>query len=277
MFAENILELCSRVKGDVTFSCSEQDSSADLKPLCLAAVPWELIALFALEGTVTLNMSKCKECPRRGLHCHFEQTLSEARHFLGDDRFQAAVIRCEVWDTTIPSNDRSFSRRDAFSLFFSKSKATAASLLPEDKELSPDGMLFRRLLAHRLRHLKPYAQNLSLSTPAFLSCCTACSLCTKVCPTQALHRVKGDLQGDVQRWYMALIPWRCTGCKLCTESCLSTGLSQPEWSTRADILTPVLHPVDAVPCPRCGEPLAPGQSKGLCPRCEAESAPPIVW
>lgn len=275
LLSQNILELCRRIQGNVTFSCGEQDMPADLTAPCLAAIPWELIALFALEGTVALHMIGCKNCSRAGLLCHFERTLDEVRRFLGDEKFQRSVVCRRDAAAPAPVAERGFSRRDSFALLFSKSRAAVTSLLPEDRELSPDGMLCRRLLVHKLRSLEQPVQNLSLAIPAFLDSCTACGLCTKICPTQALHRITEGPQAGT--WYMALIPWRCTGCGLCADCCPSGGLSAPEWRMQANILTPVLHAVAAAPCPRCGEPLEPGQSAGLCARCQAESAPPLVW
>ena len=277
LLSERILELCRRVTGDVTFSCSEQENTADLKAPCLSALPWELIALFALDGTVTLAMNGCEACPKRGLLCHFEQTLASIRLFLGDERFQASVVRCSDSTVLQEENERTYSRRDAFRLAFTKSKAAATGLLPENKELSPDGMLCRHLLAHRLRQFEPVKSDLSLPVPEFTETCTACGLCTKVCPAQALHRMVDETEDGRKNWYMALIPWRCTACGLCSVSCPTESLAEPHWKIHANVLAPVLHPVDAVPCPRCGEPMPPEQATELCPRCQAEASSPFVW
>ena len=277
LLSGNILELCNRATGDVIFACGEHSESADLRPVCLAAIPWELIALFALEGKVFLLMDQCENCPRKALMCHLDDTLEDVRNFLGNERFSSSIIRCKNSDIPSAIKQKGMTRRDAFSLFFSKSKTTAASLLPEDKELTPDGMLCRRLLAHRLRGPNNNTQHLNWSIPIFQDNCSACGLCTKVCPEQAIHRIDDDVHTEPHTWYMALIPWRCTGCGICTQSCPSQSLSQPAWTPRTDPTAPIVLPVTALPCSRCGEPLPAGQKDGLCSRCQSEAAAPLVW
>ena len=277
LLSGNILELCVRLTGDVVFTCSEHSEGGDLSLGCLAALPWELIALFALEGKVFLLMEHCEDCPRKKLLCHLEDTLDEVRSFLGEDRFRDSVLKCKSDEIPTTVKHRSFTRRDAFGLLFSKSKSTAASLLPEDKDLAPDGMLFRRLLAHRLRQKSSGTQHLNWKIPLFQDSCSACGLCTKVCPDQAIHRIDDDAHSDPHTWYMALIPWRCTGCGICTQSCPSQSLSLPDWTPRTDPTSPIVLPVSALPCSRCGEPLPAGQKNGLCSRCQSETAAPLVW
>lgn len=272
LMAGAILEACTRVRGDVVLSCARREGEASLRLPCLAALPWEICAFFALDGRVSLACGACERCPQAPLYRRWlERELPRVRDCLGEDYAERAAL-CAGEAPPPPG----LSRREVFSLLTSKSKATLSSLLPASKDLSPDGSLGRQLLAHRLRQMGETAPACRYLLPAFAPGCTACALCAKLCPGGALHRVEGEEADAEKTWYMAVIPWRCTGCGLCRDACPHGGIRtlEPHWS--ADPSRPVVYPVSAAVCPRCGEPMEPGESK-LCARCQGETGRHVQW
>jgi len=271
MVSEKILALAARTRTATVIRCARREDAADLSVPCLAALPWELLARLALDGTLTVLEGPCADCPRRPLQVHWEKTLTELRTALGAER-AASLLRLVSAQESAPP--QGLSRREAFSRLLSGSRAAAAGILPEDRSLTPDGMLSRRLLAWRLKQQGAEAPALTLPLPQFRAACNGCGLCTRLCPSEALHRLSGAGDGGAERsgvWHMAVIPWRCTGCDLCASACPRGGL---ELEARCvDLLTPQVHTVHGAACSRCGQP-ADGEADGLCAACRAETGTP---
>lgn len=265
LFTTSALEHCDRLRGNVVFSCQEQSGSCDWRLPCLAAIPWELLAFFALDGVVTLMCGPCETCFRHNVWKAWQETLSTALQFIGDSPISERIQLCR--DDHL-STERALSRRDAVGLLVSRSRSTLAGLLPEDRELAPNGSLFRRLLLSRLRRLSP-PHPFHWTIPAIGESCTACGLCSRLCPSSALQQVEGETGTDGKRdWYLALVPWRCTACGLCSDACPSQSILSPTAIPLSDPLHPLLRPVSAFPCPRCGAPT--WERDKLCDLCRGE-------
>lgn len=265
LFTADVLEHCDNLRGDVVFSCQEQSGPCDWRFPCLAALPWELLAFFALDGTVTLVCGSCETCSRRTLREAWQSTLSAAQHFLEGSTMAGRIQLC---GTSHLPQERSVSRREAMGLLVSRSRSTLAGLLPEDRQLAPDGTLFRLLLLSRLRRLTP-PHPFRWAIPAIGESCTACGLCSKLCPSSALRQVEGEFGTDGKKsWYLALVPWRCTACGLCSEACPNQSILSPTAVQLNDPLHPLVLPVSAFPCPRCGAPTQ--KNNELCDRCRGE-------
>ena len=272
-FSARVLELVRNMRDRTVLACSRCAETADLKAPCLAALPWELLALLAMEGEVAVLPAPCAGCPRQDLLAHWEETLSSLRRALGAERFAAHV---RILSDTSDAPSEGLSRREAFGRLFSRSRSAAAGLLPDDAALTPDGMLCRRLLAWRWKQRGTETEPLTLSLPTFTDSCNGCGVCTRLCSSEALHRLSGEAEDGSERtakdvWHMAVIPWRCTGCGLCETACPREGLrmeAQP-----ADLLTPLVHTVRGAACIRCGQPADGGQD-GLCAACRAETGTP---
>lgn len=274
LFSERVLALAARPGTGTVLRCARREDAADLSVPCLAALPWELLALLALDGSLYLLSGACADCPRLPLLVHWEETLAELWTALGEERFVQCVHLLPESGKAPPEG---LSRREAFSRWFSRSRAAAAGLLPEDASLTPDGMLSRRLLAWRLKQRGAAAPALTLPLPQFTGACNGCGLCARLCPSQALHRLRGapeDSDRQIGVWHLAVIPWRCTDCGLCETVCPRTGLRLE--AQKVDLLTPRVHTVQGTACTRCGQP-ADGEADGLCPACRAETAVPAFF
>ncbi len=270
-YSTKLFELCKHVKENVSFSCNEQTDSADMKLSCLAALPWELLTLFAIEGNVNLYCHACETCEKKALLKQLEHTLQLVSNFLGDNHYQQHVHKITDLED-IPSAN--YTRREAFTMLFSKSKATIGSLLPDFEELPPDTILWRKLLLHHLERADSRIQT-SWKIPSFTEDCSACGLCVKLCPGQALHRFPDE--NNKNRWFMALIPWRCTGCNLCSDICPEHGISVSQSTPIEDAKKPVIHSISMATCKRCGQPMSKDDNDQLCTRCRGELGKTILW
>lgn len=100
--------------------------------------------------------------------------------------------------------------------------------------------------------------------------CTACGVCPKVCPEQAL--TLDDIGGS-----LGFDPSRCTGCGLCLQVCDPNTLSSSgvlSWS--ALLADPVvLERFTTTRCDRCQDTFVPTQGQVTCPACTFRAANPF--
>jgi ferredoxin len=105
--------------------------------------------------------------------------------------------------------------------------------------------------------------------------CTACGVCTRICPARALTMTAG-----AQITTLVLDPAACTGCGVCVQAC-PEGVLDVVAGVDLDLLDAGCHPIArlaSASCPDCGEsvlalpasahlpPLSAGLA-GRCPRC----------
>ncbi len=283
-YSSKLFEMCRQSKEITTISCNEQTDSADIKLSCLAALPWEFLAFLAIESDVHLHCHACEMCEKKALLEQFNDTLHKVSDFLGDVHCQKHIhkITSQKDITSV-----SYTRREAFTMLFSKSKVAIGNLLPDFEELPPDTILWKKLLLHRIKHTEPPIET-TWKIPSFMEDCSACGLCVKTCPVQALHRLPDE--NNRNRWFMALIPWRCTGCNLCSQICPDKGISFSQNTPIKDAKKPILHSISMTACKRCGQPMPQTKDKKrheqsqnvddntqLCARCRGELRKTIIW
>lgn len=158
-----------------------------------------------------------------------------------------------------------------------KTGRTASALLPLPQESVPDGTLWRQILLHKVKQLskdtaeagKPTSgSGFSWMLPHFEKNCTACGICTRICPAGALLRAPGP-EGS-GRYYMALLPHKCTGCGLCSRVCPEQAMAAPSPLELSEPDRPLLTAIAAKPCIRCKEPVPLDSGSDLCARCRGE-------
>lgn len=264
--SDKMLQLLRSQKPSASLSCSQKPASAGLSLHCLAAYPWEYIALLALSGHVTILKADCSGCPYASAMPLFENALCNVRHFLGDERYLSSVaVTVDPSELTI----NRYSRRDVFGRFFSRTASTVSILLPETAGASI--RLWRRLLKKRLENQSNSHEPCACSEwkfPLFTDCCNACGICTEVCPVKALYRIRDE--NDPSVMHMAVFPWKCTSCGLCHTICPYLGISEPQYQKVRAPSAPALCSVSCRLCSRCREPV-PADWKGeLCSRCQGE-------
>ena len=278
--AEQLLSLASHHRGDITLTC-RQDVRADSFREMPGALPWELLAFFALQGYVTVITADCAQCANAACRLMLRQNTERTAVFPSGSPFEDNL---QVTQDASSGSMRQYTRREAIAHLMKRTGRSATLLLPSEGELTQNADLWRQLLVHRVRQLTAsYAVNESgtysvnksgdssgaymfrWSFPAITDACSACGICTKICPAGALLRAPGP-EGS-SRFYMAVIPWRCTGCGLCEKICPLNAIITANASVVSDPLKPVLHAVHAVPCRRCGEPVPGGSGSPLCNCC----------
>ena len=288
---EQLCSLLSRYSSDIAITC-RSDVRADTVIEMPGSLPWELLAFLMLQGNVTILTGDCDICPNTGCRSLMLQNSERVRTFFASTPFEKHLTVTDDANVTMPQK---FSRREAISHLMKGTGRSAAMLLPSPeallKETAPmisdedhladpaasrtesdntkahgNGMFWADFLFRRIRH-RAGSYAFCLQIPSFTEACTACSLCAKICPQNALIRAPGP-EGS-GRFYMASIPWRCTGCGLCARICPQGALTLPVLED-PEPQKPKLHAVRAVPCRICKEPVPGGSGSPVCERCRGE-------
>ena len=79
------------VSRPVSFACRDEEEQSDRTVRCLAAVPWELLAMIAMRTDLVLYTGACAACTREGWAERVEEQLAELRTFLGEERWNRQV------------------------------------------------------------------------------------------------------------------------------------------------------------------------------------------
>lgn len=271
LYSSKIVEIYTHPRETISFSCHEQSEPAEMKLSCLAALPWEILAMFSLQGHINLHCQSCEICSKKTLFEYVKKTLEAVSFFLGAEHYTNHIHIVESL-TGVPATN--YTRREAFSALFVKSKSAIGNLLPDLGNLPPENAIWRQLLIYRLKQSEPPFSS-HWCIPSFTRDCNACGLCIKLCPCQALHRIADENQRD--RWFMALIPWRCTGCNLCYEGCPEKGILAASDTLLENPQKPILLPIHMATCKRCKNPMPQKEPQQLCARCRGELGQKIVW
>ncbi len=134
----------------------------------------------------------------------------------------------------------------------------------------------RQRLRQQLAHLgEPVEQPVEAAGLPFASvqidgnACSACRLCARFCPTEAL-----DFVADADRFGISFIPAICLDCGICAIACPEDAVSFIPVLSPADLIADKrqwLVVGDLTPCASCGEPMAvPGSGANtpvLCYSC----------
>ena len=261
--ASKFIEVYQNAENTIVISCADHSAEADYSVPCLGSLSWEALSLLALKCKVFLNTAPCTDCDKNCNLDLLKETLTKTAIFLGNSECGKQI---EIISDNRILPTRQYSRRDAFSVFSAKSKTMAGNLLPDIKTLLPNGLFWMQLLTHHTKQKDDKTYHMQL--PSFSESCTACGICTKLCPGQALHRLQYEEYEN--QWFMALIPWRCSNCGLCVRICPSNGMQSSSIVEISNLNKPLVHQVNAISCIRCGEPII-NSTSGLCNKCSAET------
>ncbi len=257
------LTLLKNGRQSVSICCRESGHTADLVVSCIYAIPWEFLCALAIFYHITIFFEGCDVCNLLTGKQLFNNNLSRIRKFLGEDRFQEAI---DIAEGPALPEQRGYTRRDVFRLAFSASHKTAAKLLPSEPEQTPQHFLHTVLAKLAASEGMPA---FGWKTVFFTDKCSACGICEKICPADAIYRVRDD--DDPECFHMAVFPSKCTECGLCEKMCPEKALTPPQLYETAAPQRPLVHSVRCRICEKCGEPLsaADGDST-ICMKCAAE-------
>ena len=274
------------LSGPLTLVCREEEEHGALRVRCLAAVPWELLALIAMQTELVLYVGRCAGCAHPEWAGRVREQLALVRDFLGEDRWSRQVHvltegRFEASEVAEEEEEKTLTRREIFSgvkrrmakgLY--KAAAARLSLLAEEEASNP--MQYRRALARAVlaeqKRARAAAEGLKapdygVQLPRFTADCYGCGICEKLCPQKAIE-IGPEKDG---KRLIYLTPWKCTGCSLCMHVCPHSGISGLH-SLRVPGLTQLaLVRVPSASCERCGMSIPPGSDPPLCPACAAKA------
>jgi len=180
-----------------------------------------------------------------------------------------------VWEADNPP----LSRRDLFRLTSQRGQILAARALTSEENHSakrhPSLNRFRIIAG--VKHLPDFDPgqldllipgdfrfaNISIST-----LCTACSACTRACPTSAIHFQKEE----TSHFLLTFSPELCIGCEICLRVCVPDAIAIDHHPSFDSVFgvdeTTLLHEGELIPCDRCNVPIAAKPATKLCPICE---------
>lgn len=194
------------IRGRGQVRCSKAEGTGE-EVLCLGRLTPGLLAEAASRfGRLTLARGACDACRIGGreIPAHLERMVEEARRYF--------PVEAEVIQGPLPGER--VERRELFRALLNSAKRTAAEVVPDlpapeeaEEKPVPAELRLRQIAAKR-------GQRARWPRVEVAEGCTLCPVCTNVCPTQAIRRVR---QGEEYLLYLEVD--RCTGCGACVESC----------------------------------------------------------
>lgn len=222
---------CSKVKG----------SSQSVQ--CLAKLSeMDMLQLTNRDGQVTLARGDCSNCRIGGpsVPASVAQTAARAQ-ILAETmgrHVEIKVIQAETLDQVDPG--RRLSRRALLSGGLREAGQAAADALGPIERLLPAPEAEPGLVDMPVEHTRkvaalraadpPPETLVPFRLPRVADGCILCPLCTKACPTDALHRELGPEGGE-----LVLDPERCVGCDACVPACPVRVVSMEEDVTWAEV------------------------------------------
>lgn len=222
--------------------CSKVKGSAQ-SVQCLAKLSeMDMLQLATRDGTVTLGRGDCSTCSigGPGVPTSVAETAARAKTLaqkMGRN-VEVNVVQTQTLDQVDPG--KRLTRRALLSGGIREAGQAAADALGPIERLLPapeaePGLVdmpvehSRKVAA--LRAADPPPETLvPFRLPRVADGCILCPLCTKACPTDALHRELGAEGGA-----LVLDPERCVGCDACVPACPVRVVSMDDEITWAEV------------------------------------------
>jgi ferredoxin len=229
----------------------------------------------------------CRACKWQTLSPEIHHQTERANRFLsawdrGDtitcmDKIESPVERA-LWDAKNPP----LSRRDLFRMMARQGQVVMARAMENGVTASRQqpGRDRLRLLSAVSHLAKPSGntdlKELSFATVAISESCTACGVCGRACPTEALRFEKND---DEMTFSMTFSAQNCIGCDLCEHVCLPSAITlnhAPTFEQVFDVKeTIMVKSAPMVRCERCRTWMAAREGVKICPVCEYRRTHPF--
>ena len=255
--------LLAEKTADVVLSCKRAECRAVHEEACLALLPWEFLAYLALSGKLILNLKPCKDCPHEDCLELLEDQLYKLKCFLGEQSYAKHVQVC--FDELPGVKEEGVSRRDFFRAMTHGGQKATALVLNDVIGSKVDAMIYRRLLASRVRELakenEPFSCRMAL--PWISGNCFGCGICALLCPNGALEI--GEEQDGKRPVYIT--PHKCTGCGVCKEVCRDDCIDGICAVNLPHMDRLVLTEVESRSCAQCGRAISPRKEETLCVAC----------
>ncbi len=285
------IELVCALHQQSDFGASHDMEAIQIKG-CLAGLGvGTLMGMAALDlQSVQLRVDNCSNCPWRVLKEHIRSQVKEANHLAGqlkglqlfnliDKLDPDSEIRRPLWR----AEDPPLSRRDLFRMVAQRSQVTVAKALSEteDNLVRQPGRDRRRL--NKALEIMVATQKVSemeigtygYATLTVSDSCTACGVCARGCPTEALVFSTSSNNS----YKLSFKPRGCIGCEICVQVCASKAIEinhHPD--LRLIFATEVLialHEGSLIFCERCNVQFASSTGSKLCPVCQVRRKSPF--
>lgn len=230
----------------------------------------------------------CAGCPWGASHAQIQSQVAEVQQLLAPWGKSSVPVICDTLENPVKrllwkAENRSVSRRDFFRSAFQQAKVSAERAhekVEAAKPRLPGRDRARKLkAASALGEPRDRAAALPRSDFAQMhasSACTACGVCARICPTQALALVMDESK---KRFNLVFYAQNCVNCGYCVRSCVPnalqmTGLPRFEhvFRTQKSVL---LQAGELVRCERCNTLIAVQSETHLCPMCQFRQANPF--
>lgn len=251
---------------------------------CLGTGTYLVLLAMGLDE-ISVRLDACIQCPWGSLRPSIEDQATYAKHIatpwdysekiisIFDENMVEKVER-PLWNAENPP----VSRRDLFRLSsYIAQPEILQSLSSEQSDignisLSQD----RRRIIAALAHFPetepdpelPILDNMGFYELSISEECTACGVCARACPTNALEFIN---ENNAQFWLL-LTPQACIACDICAHICTENAVmfnSKPSFETVFRNEKPIiLFQGDLIRCKRCSTLMNAKSSSQFCSTCE---------
>ncbi len=202
------------------------------------------LGLFALGvQKIVLRLDACANCPLALLRTEIERAAETARQTHGASgetlvfQYDPPTRRAKP-RPVYAMNNPPVSRRGLLRMITLQEESSTDALIAQfrvDDENDHAVPVERRRILAALRHSPQKIDN-PLPADSFLQLtaddtCTACGLCARICPTQALQFFEGE-----DRFALTFTAANCVNCGLCTRLCDAGALHAAGVPSRADVI-----------------------------------------
>jgi ferredoxin len=273
---------------------SEQGCSSDAIGVqvrgCLAGLGvGSLMALVAMGmESIFIRTDACSECNWGMLHSLIETQVDQARELLGTWN-KASLVETI---STIPvihtrplwnAHNPPLSRRDLFRMASRQGQVAIARSIEQKKTGSKHTPgRDRRRIVNAVEHLSlaNTVSDLKLTGDFYAmisvsDACTACGLCARACPTNALHFLSDDKNKTYQ---LSFLSQYCIGCELCAHLCAASALeviTDPLFNQVFGSGSVILNEGNLAFCENCNVAYAFDPETHLCPTCNFRKKNPF--
>ncbi|WP_054952740.1 4Fe-4S dicluster domain-containing protein [Flaviflexus massiliensis] len=177
------------------------------------------------------------------------------------------------------SDDVPHSRRDLFGIAGNMAELPDETLLGEERERLALNLLMEKEGIPVSALADAPSHGLNLQTTG----CTACGVCVKACPVDALELSYLEIGPDRRISTLSMFDAACVGCRKCIDLCPEDAFTvrgNTSWETRLG--EPVKRPLETIPtvqCEKCKTYFPMSQGGTLCQTCKATRDNPfgIRW
>lgn len=256
---------------------------------CLTSFgPSAYLGLLAMDvERVTVRLDACADCPAHELCGAVKENVQQAQDMLAahDEANRLQTVeetprrkrKRPVYDTNNPN----LSRRGLFRMLSMQEQTTASDIAPRHaKQIAGDAgpPRERRRIRNALHHLFGSDDVTLPSGQGFVDFdvtddCTACGLCAKICPNDAMR-----FESDDGTFHIHFDAAQCTDCGLCTSLCTPDALRRNEFVSWLDVAREGAKEIksgELHECRKCHVSYSGDYNDGLCPVCSFRRQSPF--